>query len=262
MKTSMLGLATTVLLGACASKPVPPAETTPPAGAPGVAEVRYIDLRDARSTANTPAEREALRARARAMMPMRHPDVARVVGLTPEQVTRLFDLLAEQQAQAPDLVQRMDRDPAQIPETARPLYETQRQRDADVASLLGPKYDLWLRYRESLQARMEVDRLQRSLIATGQPLSNETADALVAALDLEMRPRLRPTPLPAAGVIGPEEIARVNAERNGRLREVAARWLTPQQMTEYTRLHESQFILVPTSPSALVPPLPRPPGQP
>lgn len=227
-------------------------EVVPPPPAP-VMIINGQPVRDARELATTPEARAALRNRIRMSMPARHPDVARVVGLEPAEVSRLFDMLADRELIRPEMRISPIQEVAGMPERARAALEQQVAEDADVATLLGSRYEAWLRYRQSQQTRVQVENLRRALLATGQPIADVIVDSLVEALDVEMRfDRLKGaiaqaevlamrTPASPEAVV--EGIADRAATRNRLLLDAAARWLTPEQLAVFSRQLDSQSAL-------------------
>lgn len=178
-----------------AALPVPPSVTEAPAPEePAATDVARIDdvaksEDEARALRNMQANQAALArsladpaARAKLVVDgiveirRTSADLGRTLGLTPQQETRLIELMAEQQLQMRSLGVGSS---GQQPVDPRQLFE---RHESELRKLLGPaKMDVFRQYRASAPERAQVQALRARLDGTAA-LRDDQATRLVALM--------------------------------------------------------------------------------
>lgn len=174
----------------------------------------------------------------RSMMPARYPDVARVIGLSPEETIMLFDIIAAQQAQpiqiGPDGSMRMSAD------EMRAVSARLSERDNCIRALLGKRFPRWGPYNQTLQIRVQVARLRSLLDATRQPISDDRAESLIASIAAN-QPAVQAAVqvvTPGTGQLDMAANARFLEERKHRMLSAAADWLDTSQLAIFRQMIE------------------------
>jgi hypothetical protein len=173
--------------------PVPPSETVvpEPEAAEGAAKIDDLAKTEeearalrgmkasqaalARSLAD-PAARATLRTETIAEIRRTSPGLAQGLGLTPQQETQLFELLADQQLRMKELGAR-----------GQPVDHVQiyKRHEGELRALLGPaKMEMFRQYRSSAPERAQVQAL-RARLDESTALREEQATRLVAAMRQE-----------------------------------------------------------------------------
>jgi hypothetical protein len=167
----------------------------------------------------------------RAFLPVNYPDIGEALGLTPKQVSDLFDLFTQQ-------VSRMTSgnfgnigdDPAQA------YIRMHQANEAEIASFLGSKYPLWRQYQTEAPIREQMNDLKIVLSAENLPPLNQTvADAMRAELNGAQKEISQQHP-PAMATMRQVDLYTVENMRT--LTEIASRYLTPEQLSAYRQLLE------------------------
>jgi len=165
-----------------------------------------------------------LKASMTATMPLNYPDVGKAVGLSPEEVDRLFDLLFEQSLQ----------DAQNGVGDANSRARDKQAHEEEIASLLGGKYEKWQEYKSELPARRHVQGLASELVEANLPLHDEQLNALMPALiSVESRNEQDRGSQAFGGFYN-----RNSPEANQNRLHAAAAYLTPQQMEVYKKMLE------------------------
>jgi len=226
-----------------------------------VAQMRDMRERQ-RNLMRNPEYRAAMRAQQRMSMQQSYPDLASALRLPPEELDKLLDLLAEQQLQSMGEFELPD-DPAsagtaaeqqqRMAEWQHRIEEEQSRRNAEIAALLGPKYQDWQEYQGSIGARMQVRELRNTLDGSAEPLRTDQVQALVRAIAeaerlaaAEMRNEMQRRP--RAQVPGPEQrlamfdqmIERTEAYHQ-RLRDAVSPHLTAAQLEAFDQMMKQQL---------------------
>jgi hypothetical protein len=155
------------------------------------------------------------RSMMRATMSEQYPDLDKVLGLTPDQLGTFEELLIRQYTS--------------------PTFGRSAADRAGLGTFLGDKLPRWQTYQESLPGRQQVNLLRGQLAASGRTLSDEQAQSLVAALNLEMKRaelKRRSTLLPASSALqdaSEKELQRA-ADTNTRQVTAAKAILDAQQL--------------------------------
>ena len=189
---------------AIAPAPPPPLSATPPRTVAGFAVVPGPQVPVAgytmrmdhnRELLENPEYREAMRAQQRIMLLDRYPDLAKAMHLSPDQQERLLDLLADQQMKAmtnmpPFRPDGTPPDENAVREFQQRMTKQQQDNQGELTALLGSSgMEQWKDYQNSLGARMQVRQMTSTFEATGDPLREDQAQALVAAITAENQRR-------------------------------------------------------------------------
>jgi hypothetical protein len=173
-------------------------------------------LRDAVSSAEVsnqlaqiPGVQERVRERFRKDLPAQYPDIGDVVGLSPVQVEKLFDLLTRQNEEART--------------STASAEERAKKEEAQLSSLLGSQYPKWQEYKVGLPARLQVRDLNAALIAYELELSDAQMETLMSALTVALRQ-------------GGPGMGSFNPESKRLLLDAAAPHLSPEQLEVYQKV--------------------------
>jgi hypothetical protein len=125
---------------------------------------------------------EAQLAYARLELERQHPELATALNLQPDEASRLFDLLAQQQVGEAEL-DKVD------PSERQKAAETRRQANrSELAVLLGDAgMAEWDRYVNSLGARAQVRELRMLLAESDYPLRGSQYEPMIAVLAAEQQ---------------------------------------------------------------------------
>lgn len=194
----------------------------------------------ASTLASSPEAQAKVRNLRRGMLTDRYPDIEAVLGLSAEQVSKLFDVLAQQQT---EVMVEASAGPVSDPATGRVLIGGSRQKEheAQLSALLGNKYSQWKQYNLELPVRREVQDLTVILESDGMSLNNSMKAPLVAALLAEQKRIAQDMYASALGGGGAGRLpSRYSAENvDARLR-AASPYLNAQQLDEFRAYLERQ----------------------
>lgn len=195
---------------------------------------------------NRPEDRDIRRAQIQLqMIPRMFPDVASELNLSPEEVNRLFELLATLQTEFSDTSSiafgNSDPDSGEVQEARRRLQAAPREKEERLAALLGSKFPQWQEFEKAAPARRQVKELQAVLASGDHALGSAQARPLIAALAAE-RARLDQDDRDAmAARVDFAEIRKRRArEESRRLPEIASAYLTPAQLDRFQRMFVRQ----------------------
>jgi hypothetical protein len=169
-----------------------------------------------------PEYRKARLAQTRLSISQNYPGLVEELGLTPEEASRLFDLMTQSQLEMSDLsmtaatINGVAPDPAAMEETMRRRTEMQRRQDDALMSMLGSsRFGQYQEYQQSRPARQQVVQLNRALEGVGLPLTAEQSRPLTAAYIAEQRRQREDTQRMAMNraQAGPGDQARMMDER-------------------------------------------------
>jgi len=188
-----------------------------------------------RATIASPENVERTKLFFKAQLPTQYPDIGKVLGLSPDEVDRLYELLAEQNANR----QRTMGMPAGEG-GASALARTMQEQQGELQSLLGSKYAKWQEYNTELPTRRQVKDLAAVLGSAGAPLSDAQSNSLIPALAAVERRNTQERMAQS----GPPSLAatmtRYSPEANQKILDAAAPHLTPQQLESYRQMLERQ----------------------
>lgn len=196
-----------------------------------------------RALLGSPENIERMRTLARARVPSEYPDVGQALGLSAEEESQLYDLLAQHEANAVrDLDAHRTSGETRSQFAARQL----RANEDEISAMLGGKYFQWKAYQEELPSRRQVKDLDVVLRASGTPLNDIQARSLVSAL-ISAQERIHQLGGP---IFSPE--------KRQALVDAASYHLSSDQLEAYRQMLERQqgtgslpmFLGVPSSPNA------------
>jgi hypothetical protein len=165
-------------------------------------------------------------AMARASFPIMYPDLGKELGLTPDELDKFEALLTRH--------------------LASPTFGASPAERSELAQLLGDKYPRWQAYQDSLPGRQQVSLLRGRLVTSGNALSDEKAQLLTAALNVELKRADLSTPRPAQPSPASSQEARDRdlqgiAEVSSRLVKAATPYLNAQQLEGYRQMLDQQM---------------------
>jgi hypothetical protein len=181
----------------------------------------------------SPENQAIHRAFISAQTPRKYPGVAEALGLSTEARDRFLELLARQDSnrliEASTLGTGGE---SAIREYARHLEE----KDGELATYLGGKYEEWLDYKRELPIRRQIEDLKVVLGAEGISIGEQQAKSLVSTLSAA---RQRVSQELASGVQAnaprPDSAERTR-EMNAKLVDAASTYLNPRQLELYTEM--------------------------
>jgi hypothetical protein len=217
---------------------VTPDIASPPAAAELAAQPPPDLLESTRQLLATPEGQDFQRGLMRRMLAQQYPDLEAALGLTPEQVEALFDLIATHQASASQdqlAMLGLTGDPAERQESFRRMSAKEQAHEREMAELLGPKYPQWQQYEQAASNRQREDMLRqqsqqlRAVVSSERnPLTDAQFNSLSAALKAEEQVIDRES----GGQSMQQQLDGV-AERTRRMAAVAADHLNPEQLAQY-----------------------------
>ena len=214
-----------------------------------------------------PEYREAMRSQQRMSMNSRYPDLGEALRLPPEEVDKLLDLLTDQEianmSRPSPFADGQPVDSNSMRQWREKIQQEQREQDAALANVLGANgLQEWKNYQQTLGARMEVKQLRTIMDGSSDPLRPDQVQSLVDAIAAEQRrpmEALRSAPGsggnatsgPATGGWGPitrenqtammEQSLRMTEERNQRIQDAVAPYLSSRQLEQFTRHQKQQL---------------------
>jgi hypothetical protein len=242
---------------AAARVPQPQAVSAPgealPAAVPVPAPTTQSQQRasDAKSLAalsrqmmETPEGREFRLVMRRQSLAREYPDVQKALNLTPEQVDKLFDVLArrevDEQSMPMSIRERGPADPAAREEMARSMAEKNKAYRAELAAALGSSYDKWDEYQLAAKQRQRegwervaADQMRVAISSGNNSMSDAQFQAFNTAVKAEQE-RIDRT------LRSPQQQMQSMPENNRKLIEVASAHLNPEQLAAYRRHLEQQ----------------------
>lgn len=170
-----------------APAPAPPAQAvaTPVASEQDLREHMTAAMERQRNLLKDPEYREAMHTQQKMLLKQQHPDVARDLNLSSEQVDRLFGTLADQSMRSMETASLWEQQGNQVSpeELQRKSLEQQSANDAELKTVLGEaKYREWVDYQTAAPVRYEASRLRGLLADAGVPLDQNLAKPLQKVL--------------------------------------------------------------------------------
>jgi hypothetical protein len=170
-------------------------------------------------------------------MQLRYPDLARELGMTPEQAEALYDLLMQHERELAALPRYTGSDAALQREVGRVRQELQAKHKAEFDAAIVGREQQWQEYQPTIDARQRVSELT-NMVASTSPLNESQARQLVATVLAEQRLRadiLRSSAPPTANnplaQLAYEEQSLTEREQsNRRTIESARSYLTAEQV--------------------------------
>lgn len=211
------------------------AEARPAPAAPGSPARNYAAMME------TPEMQQLIALRARGQLDSRYADLFAKLRLSPAQLQRLQQLLADKQNTTRDVMAAMRsqglstrRDNAE--QTRSLIQDANAEIDAQIRAELGEAvFAQYQEYERTQPQRALVNRVSQRLSYSGEPLSEQQAAGLVS-LFAEIAPAPVQTPrgpLPGPGFAGTASLTDEALAR-------AATMLTPTQLAALRQLHQEQ----------------------
>jgi PAS domain-containing protein len=187
-----------------------------------------------------PEYREAMRAQQKMNLVRSNPNLARDLDLTPEQLERLYEVLAEQSLRAMENSSPMwsvdgERpDAAKMQEFHRKAVEQQRSNETELRRTLGDaKYREWQEYQSMAGVRWEADRVRNSLASAGAPLDESLAKPLLKTLHQQQMKLMQQAAAAAASS---------NANANARL--MVSSTFAPASSSDMLKMQEQSLEMI------------------
>lgn len=195
-----------------------------------------------------PQMKKMMRAQQGMGIQMMYKDLAKELGLTPEEAKRVNELLTERQmARAGSGFQAMSADGAE------PGPDTAAEYDRQLEDLLGKeRYGRLNDYERSIGDRMQLSQYKQAFQASGMELSDRQSQGLLEVMKAE-RAKTPLSPLdPASGNVaaameamqseqGVEELMRSQEDLNRRVLSQARNVLNPDQMVQFQQIQQQQL---------------------
>jgi hypothetical protein len=212
-----------------------PAQVAPLPMQGGPAAAVPMTMRTATLTANdiTPDSPFCVlqRDQARAQIQRDYATAASELSLSVPEVEALKELLIKQRASAPGTPCGGG------PMSREAIAAAEQAQQAELAALLGSRYQQWQQFQNTVEARQRVNALRERLSASGSPLSDAQGQALLATLTAEVeRSKLeagapKPAPADPGAQLDQQERTLDALERSyGRILASAAGYLSPDQL--------------------------------
>ncbi len=132
-----------------------------------------------------PEMKKVMRAQQAMGIRMMYSDLAKELGLSPDEATRVMELLADRQmAISAKSMEAFggggETDPAKMEEVGKTIASSREEYDAQLKSVLGDaKMAKLTDYERSLGDRMQLNQIQQSLSATGTALKDNEKQGLL-----------------------------------------------------------------------------------
>jgi hypothetical protein len=205
-----------------------------------VREQMQASMERQRTLMRDPEYREAMRAQQKMNLVRSNPNLARDLDMTPEQLDRLYDVLAEQSLRAMENngplwpVEGERPDAAKMQEYQRKAMEQQRANEAELRRALGDgKYREWQEYQSMAGVRWEADRVRTSLASAGVPLDESLAKPLLKTLHQQQMKMMQQAAATAASS---------NANASGRL--VMSSSFAPASSPDMLKMQEQSLEMI------------------
>ena len=214
------------------------------------------DFRDGqRRLLANPEYRKSLRDRQRFEIEYAYRDLPKVLNLSAEQTTRLFDLMADQGVKLAEL--QAGWPATQVDGKSLPTMtaELRKQNDTERGELLGERNLQQLKeFSASLESRNEVDALRAELARTVEPMREDQFDSLLDVVqtenqraDQELKARaVNETNLPPGFTSSGPVSVEVATAANQRIVDSAAMLLTPSQLATVKDFYRRQRVQMET----------------
>ena len=226
------------------SKGATPVESVADATPPGT-RARARDFNEIqRQLLGSPEYRNALHMQQRVMMEQRYRDLGKALGISPQKVDELYDLLADNMLRNFDDRERrlaMQSDGSQISW----VEQNRAREDAAMMKLLGAEGVRKFReYNESMMSRSEVRQLGAELIGSSDPLREDQMEPLFDVVYAEQK-RLQQewSELAASGVSGSKlgtKRSEAAIAANERIVDAASSLLTGAQLAALKEMYRRQ----------------------
>jgi hypothetical protein len=186
----------------------------------------------------------------------RHPQLARIVGLDPQQAAALLDLLATQQLEQQERNVMLGADDdfrkgETLEERNQRLRSISEKVEAERLALLGAdRYQAWKGYLSSAPTWAAVDELRLKLVDIGVPVRVDQVDPLVADLAAErerfmseldsLRTGRKSNPKPAEELQLRKRYLQLQEDHLDKAHDAASAHLTSNQLDVFDEMLEQQ----------------------
>jgi hypothetical protein len=216
----------------------------PPPANPAQVVARAEGLATAlREQMASPEAQARTRATRRALMVQQYPDIGKELNLSEQEVSKFFDLLAQQETNlAADVLGGGPTDPASLQARMAKRQADQLANEAELKTTLGSKYPQWQEYKETLPTRRQVTDLRAVLSASGSSLSDAQARPLITALAAEQKRIEQEARESAMSGNRPAlpMLQQYSPENTKRVVDAAAPYLNPQQLESFRQMRERE----------------------
>lgn len=226
-----------------ASGQAQPAPTPPPALLPDIAAMR--------AQMASPEGKARRKESAQHLMRTTNPGVEEALGLSPEELEKLLNLLAEQQERSSAVFDRAREQGDQASSqavVAAGLDEHRRASETELLGLLGAKYPQWQDYQQTRAAWTQGRDLRAVLEAAGTPFTPAQERAVISALAADQRSYNQ------SGEAARQPFQTNSPERQQARLNAAAPHMSPQQLESYRQMLEraaaQERILMPQLPES------------
>jgi hypothetical protein len=147
-----------------------------------------------------PEMKKMMRGQQGMVVRMMYGELAKELGLNPEQADAVMKILAERGADAAERGMTMlngKNDPDSVAKAAQETEATKSKYDAQLKDALGDKYDGFQNYEKSIADRAVMQQYQTQFTSSGQPLSDDQRSGLLQIM-LEERGNMPPDVFNAA----------------------------------------------------------------
>jgi len=223
---------------ALSAKPLNAAPSGVPALPPG-----FVPSVEGRVIKN-PEFRRATHDKTRVMLEDDFRDLPKILGLSPEQAERLFDLLAEQQVRTLD-IRWLKPEPGK---TVSDAYQEARARNAaELTEFLGASNMIrYQEFRSTLPGRMEVNSVRTELARGPEPMRESQFDPLLAVVNVELQrlnqeiSDLGPRGVPGSDPAGETRRVELTVAANQRILDASRPILSSTQYAGLEELYRRQ----------------------
>ena len=137
-----------------------------------------------------PEMKKAMRGQQSMMVRMMYGDLAKELGLAPEEANQLIELLTERQmgmaAKSMELMGDGGADAKKLEENGKSINASRKEYDAQINALLGEdRAKKFAEYERSIGDRMQMQQVQQAFTASGVPLQDSQRDGLMAIMKEE-----------------------------------------------------------------------------
>lgn len=184
---------------------------------------------------------KSLNSSLRASLAQNYPELARDLGLAPEQAGKILDIVAKYQIASMSPIQGASADDNARRQSA--WQESQREQEAEIAALIGyPKSQEWKEYHSSMPARQRVNRLDTALESVGLPLTELQHRQLVETILAVQKRHSEETRFQPAGLSTLQDqlayMRQAKQETDRQILDEASSYLSPGQVESLRKVQD------------------------
>jgi hypothetical protein len=137
-----------------------------------------------------PEMKKAMRGQQSMIVRTMYADLAKELGLAPEEANQLIELLTERQmgmaARSMELMGDGGADAKKLEESGKSINASRKEYDAQINALLGEeRAKKFAEYERTIGDRMQMQQVQQAFTASGVPLQDSQRDGLMAIMKEE-----------------------------------------------------------------------------